>query len=162
MNSLAAQVIELASEQKKTIGTAESCTGGMVGAALTSVPGSSTVFKGGIIAYANSVKSHQLNVPPGMIHKYGAVSREVARALAQNAVTELNVDIAISITGVAGPGGGTKEKPVGTVWLGLANQNGDKVSVSTKLFHSGREGREAIRVATVRQALGLLRDALQT
>lgn len=162
MNSLAAQIIELAAAQKKSIGTAESCTGGMVSAALTSVPGCSAVFKGGIVTYANSAKSSQLNVPLGMIHKYGAVSREVARTMAKNAIEALNVDVAVSVTGIAGPGGGSEEKPVGTVWLGLAVKDGEKVSVQTKLFKSEREGREAIRMATVRQALGLLRDALQT
>lgn len=161
MNSLAAQIIELAGAQKKTLGTAESCTGGMVGAALTSVPGSSLVFKGGIIAYANAIKSSQLNVPPGMIHKYGAVSREVVRSMAKEAVQTLNVDMAVSVTGIAGPGGGSQDKPVGTIWLGLAIRHDDEIKVQTKLFNSEREGREAIRVATVRQALGLLRDALQ-
>jgi len=161
MNSLAAQIVELANAQRKTIGTAESCTGGMVGAALTSVPGCSAVFKGGIISYANSVKSSLLDVPPGMIQKYGAVSREVSKAMAKSALEALNVDIAVSVTGVAGPGGGSDEKPVGTVWLGVAIKDGDNICVKTKLFQSEREGREAIRVATVRQALGLLRDALQ-
>ena len=111
-------LITLATEKKISIATAESCTGGLVGAAITSIPGSSTPFKGGIIAYDNEIKNKQLNVPLGMIHKYGAVSREVACAMASGAITALDVDMAVSVTGIAGPGGGSEGKPVGTVWIG--------------------------------------------
>lgn len=146
-------LIDLATEKRLTLATAESCTGGLIGAAITSIPGSSTPFKGGIIAYDNQVKQKLLNVPAGMIYKYGAVSREVARAMAKGAVEALNVDMAVSVTGVAGPGGGSEEKPVGTVWMGLAVKVGDKVEVETKLHRFGDIGRNKVRDLTCYEAL---------
>jgi len=154
---LAEQVIESASKNKLTISTAESCTGGGIGAALTAIPGSSAGFKGGIIAYANSVKNSQLDVPPGMIHKYGAVSRHVARLMAENARKKLNTDIAVSVTGVAGPTGGSKDKPVGTVWIGLAH-TGNETVVKHFLFKD--KNRDSVRKETVSAALGMLKSAV--
>jgi len=130
--SEAQKLITLASEKKITIATAESCTGGLIGAAITAIPGSSTPFKGGIIAYDNKIKHKLLNVPPGMMHKYGAVSREVACRMAKGAIEVLNVDMAVSVTGIAGPGGGSEDKPVGTVWMGLAIKKGDKIDATAK------------------------------
>jgi len=153
-------VVELATEKNLRIATAESCTGGLIGAAITSIPGSSTSFKGGIIAYDNAVKNKLLNVSAGMIHKYGAVSREVARAMAKGAVEALNVDIAVSVTGVAGPGGGTKDKPVGTVWMGLAVRVGDKTKTKTHLHRFGDIGRNKVRDVTCYEALKALSEVL--
>ncbi len=145
-------LITLASEKGITIATAESCTGGLIGAAITAIPGSSTPFKGGIIAYDNKVKHKLLGVPPGMITKYGAVSREVARAMATGAVEALNVDMAVSVTGIAGPGGGSDDKPVGTVWMGLATRN----NMTTTLFTFGDIGRNKVRDVTCYEALKAL------
>ena len=154
--SEAKTLIDVASEKKISIATAESCTGGLIGAAITAIPGSSTSFKGGIIAYNNSVKNKLLDVPPGMIFKYGAVSREVARAMATGAIRALNVDMAVSVTGVAGPGGGSEDKPVGTVWMGLAVKTGDKIDVTIKLHRFGEIGRNKVRDITCYEALKAL------
>jgi len=156
--SEAHKLITLATEKKTRIATAESCTGGLIGAAITAIPGSSTPFKGGVIAYDNAIKHKLLNVPPGMIAKYGAVSREVARAMAMGAIEALNVDMAVSVTGIAGPGGGGEEKPVGTVWMGLA-MRGD---TTTKLFQFGDIGRNKVRDVTCYEALKALTAALET
>lgn len=159
--SEAQKLIDIASEKKVTIATAESCTGGLIGAAITSIPGSSTPFKGGIIAYDNKVKHKMLGVPPGMIAKYGAVSREVARAMAKGAVEALNVDMAISVTGIAGPGGGSEDKPVGTVWMGLAIKVDGEIEVTTKLHRFGDIGRNKVRDVTCYEALKALNIASQ-
>ena len=147
--SEAQKLITLATEKKLTLGTAESCTGGLIGAAITAIPSSSTIFKGGIIAYDNAVKNKQLNVPAGIIEKHGAVSREVARAMAAGAMDGLNVDIAVSVTGIAGPSGGTQDKPVGTVWMGIATKDG----VQAERFDFGDIGRNKVRDITCFEAL---------
>ena len=157
----AAALIKASSDQGMTIATAESCTGGLIGAAITAIPGSSKPFKGGVIAYDNSIKSKLLGVPTGMIHEYGAVSREVARAMAIGAVHALNVDLVISVTGIAGPGGGTTEKPVGTVWMGLAVRLEDKIDVTTTLHQFGDIGRNKIRDHTCMEGLKALNAALK-
>jgi nicotinamide-nucleotide amidase len=107
-----------------TLGTAESCTGGLVAARLTSVPGSSDVFTGAIVSYADEVKVHELGVPAELIRAHGAVSAEVARAMAHGARERLGVDVAVGVTGVAGPGGGTPEKPVGLVYVHASGPGG--------------------------------------
>lgn len=154
--SEAQALIDLAIEKKVSIATAESCTGGLIGAAITSIPGSSTPFKGGIISYDNSVKNKLLGVPAGMLHKYGAVSREVARAMAIGAIKAVNVDMAVSVTGVAGPGGGSAEKPVGTVWMGLAVKIDAEIDVTTTLHRFGDIGRNKVRDVTCFEALKAL------
>lgn len=153
---LAEQVINAAGKNRLTIATAESCTGGGIGAALTAISGSSRVFEGGIISYSNAVKNSHLGVPPGMIHKYGAVSRHVARLMASNAREAINVDIAISVTGIAGPTGGSADKPVGTVWIGLAVKGEDTL---VKHFSFEDEGRESVRNATIIAALEMIKQA---
>ena len=160
--SEAQALIDVAGEKKISFATAESCTGGLIGAAITSIPGSSTPFKGGIIAYNNSVKNKLLGVPAGMLHKYGAVSREVARAMAIGAIEAVNVDMAVSVTGVAGPGGGSDEKPVGTVWMGLAYKVDDTVKVKTKLHRFGDIGRNKVRDITCYEALKALTAQCRT
>lgn len=155
-------VITAANSAGLTIATAESCTGGLIGAAITSISGSSQCFKGGIIAYDNSVKKKQLNIPAGMLYKYGAVSREVARVMAANTIDILGVDLAVSVTGVAGPSGGSAEKPVGTVWMGLAQRSEGAVTTSTTLFSFGDIGRNKVRDATCFEALKALNNALSS
>src|SRR6185503_8177082 len=107
-----------------TLGTAESCTGGLVAARLTSVPGSSEVFCGGVVAYANAVKASELGVPEAVLREHGAVSAEAAAAMAAGARARLGVDVAVSVTGIAGPGGGTPDKPVGLVFLQAEGPDG--------------------------------------
>lgn len=155
-------LITLATEKNLTLATAESCTGGLIGAAITSIPRSSVPFKGGIIAYDNKVKHKLLNVPPGMIHKYGAVSREVAKAMAGGAIEALNVDISISVTGIAGPGGGSEHKPVGTVWMGLALKRSDDVVITATRHDFGDIGRNKVRDMTCFEALKTFNVALKT
>jgi competence/damage-inducible protein CinA-like protein len=119
-------VLQLCRERGLTVATAESCTGGLVAARLTSVPGSSDVFVGGIVAYANAVKESLLGVPAGLIASHGAVSAEAASAMAHGARERLGADLAVSVTGIAGPGGGTPEKPVGLVHLCAAGPEGER------------------------------------
>jgi nicotinamide-nucleotide amidase len=121
-----ALVLGLLREQGLTLATAESCTGGMVAARLTAIPGASDVFLGSIVAYADAVKAAQLGVPEEVLATYGAVSAESARAMAEGARARLGADVAVSVTGVAGPGGGTPEKPVGLVFLHAAGPQGER------------------------------------
>ncbi len=107
-----------------TLATAESCTGGLIADRLTNIPGSSDYFMGGIVAYANAVKMQTLGVPGETIERYGAVSQETVLAMARGARAALRVDIAVSVSGIAGPGGGLPGKPIGTTWVGLAAPDG--------------------------------------
>ena len=147
----AEKLVKRLAELGKTCGTAESCTGGGVGSAITAVPGSSEVFMGGVISYDNSVKCGILGVSPDTLATVGAVSRETAAQMASGARKALNVDYAVSVTGIAGPGGGTAEKPVGLVWFGIASQNG---VMAEKEFFTGN--REEVRAAAVEHALAML------
>ncbi len=148
-------VLELCRRQGLTLGTAESCTGGLVAGRLTSVPGSSDVFHGGLVAYDNDVKEAVLGVPAGLIGLHGAVSAEVAAAMAQGARERLGVDVAVSVTGIAGPGGGTPEKPVGLVFFHVAGPMGEK---SLRIELPG--DREVIRSRCTVAALHLVRRLL--
>jgi len=145
----------LLSEAGATAGTAESCTGGMVGARLTQVPGSSSWFRGGVVAYSNAVKQSVLGVPAAMIDAHGAVSEPVAQVMAEGALSALDCDWAVGITGVAGPGGGTADKPVGLVYVAVAGPSG--AFVRELRLHGDRE-RVRMRASTI--ALHLLREAL--
>ncbi|GGX57978.1 hypothetical protein GCM10011309_03890 [Litorimonas cladophorae] len=157
--SLSAKLLKTATEQGQTIATAESCTGGLIGAAITSAPGSSTAFRGGIIAYHNDIKIEQLAVDPAIIAEFGAVSGPVAEQMASGCLNKLGVDIAVSVTGVAGPGGGSAEKPVGTVWMGVATRQG---VYSAKHFFDGMD-RNKVRDHTCLAALkALLAELDQT
>lgn len=138
-----------------TIAVAESCTGGLLGARLTSIPGSSDVVFGGVIAYANEVKRDLLGVDQKLIDAHGAVSEEVVRQMAEGARDRLHASIGIGITGVAGPGGGTPEKPVGTVWIGLAQRDGTR-ALQLRLIGD----RDEIRRRATQSALELVRRTL--
>lgn len=140
-----------ASARGVTIATAESCTGGLVGAALTARPGSSKWYVGGAVAYADAAKSELLGVSPRLIERAGAVSGEVAAAMARGARERLGADVAVSVTGIAGPGGGVPGKPVGTVWLGV-----DAPFGAAATHHRFPGDRAAVRDAAVRAALLLL------
>jgi nicotinamide-nucleotide amidase len=139
----------------QTLAVAESCTGGGLGERITAVPGSSHVFRGGVIAYADAAKASQLGVPAEVLARHGAVSAEVARAMAEGARSALGADWGLSITGVAGPAGGTAEKPVGLVYIGCAGPEGTKVAE-----HTFRGDRERIRARATVHALHMLRSAL--
>jgi nicotinamide-nucleotide amidase len=118
-------VLEECRARGLTLGTAESCTGGLVSSRLTSVPGSSDVFLGSVVSYDNSIKEALLGVPTDLLAAHGAVSAEVAQAMAQGARERLGVDVALSVTGIAGPGGGTPEKPVGLVFFHVVGPTGE-------------------------------------
>jgi nicotinamide-nucleotide amidase len=149
-------VVRLALAANKTIATAESCTAGLVAAKLTNVPGSSGIFRYGWVTYHSEAKTRELGVPPELLEKFGAVSAEVAAAMSQGALRESGADIAVSVTGIAGPGGGTEEKPVGLVWFGLATKGGE---VQTQQHHLSRE-RDTFREMAAQVALDLVRRAL--
>jgi nicotinamide-nucleotide amidase len=148
-------VLDLAREQGLTIAAAESCTGGLVAARLTSVPGASDVFHGGIVAYENDVKLAQLAVPAATLAAHGAVSPETAASMAAGARRSLDADVAVAVTGIAGPGGGTPEKPVGLVDLHAVGPGGE---IARELNLPG--DREAIRRRATAAALHLLRELL--
>lgn len=136
---------------KLSVAVAESCTGGGVCEALTSVPGSSAYFSGGVVAYGNDSKTRELGVSPELLGSHGAVSREVAEAMAAGVAHRFGTDIGIGTTGIAGPGGGTPGKPVGTVYVAMAWK---EVRLSHHLRLPG--GREAVRRGTVRRVLKML------
>lgn len=114
---LAAVLLDALRGRKLTLATAESCTGGLVGARITAIAGASDVYLGGVVGYHNDAKATLLGVPPDVIERHGAVSEEVVRAMAAGVARALGAEVAVAVTGVAGPGGGTEEKPVGTVWF---------------------------------------------
>ena len=152
---LAAMVLDLCRERGETLATAESCTGGLVAARLTSVPGSSDAFVGGVVAYGNEVKARELGVPEALLERHGAVSAEAAEAMAAGARERLGAHVAVSVTGVAGPGGGTPEKPVGLVFLHAQGPDG---SLARRLDFPG--DRDAIRGRATVAALHLVRTLL--
>lgn len=153
--SLVEVVLELCRRDGLTLGTAESCTGGLVGALLSAVPGASDVFRGSVVAYANQVKNQVLGVPTTVLDTHGAVSEPCAAAMAAGARRVLGCDIALAITGVAGPGGGTPEKPVGTICLGWAGAGLDRVA-TVQL----RGDRDRIRLLSAARALDGVRRGL--
>jgi nicotinamide-nucleotide amidase len=137
------------------ITTAESCTGGLIAGLLTAIGGSSDVVDGGAVTYSNAAKTRMLAVPAETIAARGAVSEAVARAMAEGARRSAGVDLAIAVTGVAGPGGGTAAKPVGLVWFGLASAG--RIMAESRVFPGDRT---AVRMATVRHAMAMLRAEL--
>jgi len=138
------------------LATAESCTGGLVAALLTEIPGSSDVVERGFVTYSNEAKQELLGVPAGTLAQFGAVSEPTARAMALGALAHSHAEIAVSITGIAGPGGGSAKKPVGLVHFACAGPDGRVVTVERKF---GDLGRGAVRLAALEQALALLESA---
>jgi nicotinamide-nucleotide amidase len=138
------------------LATAESCTGGLIAAGLTAIAGSSDVVDRGFVTYSNEAKADLVGVPPELIAARGAVSEEVARAMAEGALARSKATMAVAVTGVAGPGGGTAAKPVGLVWFGLARR-GTPTLTESRVFPGDRA---SVREATVRHALALIRAAL--
>jgi nicotinamide-nucleotide amidase len=154
---LAEVVLADARAQKLRLATAESCTGGLIAGLLTEIPGSSDVFDRGFVVYSNRSKSDMLNVPGDLIADAGAVSEAVARTMAEGAVENSNAHAAVAVTGVAGPGGGTKLKPVGLVHIAAAREGR---SIIHEAHRFGDIGRTEIRMKTVEAALGLLHRLL--
>jgi len=144
--------------RRRKLATAESCTGGLLAGLLTEIAGSSAVFERGFVTYSNSAKSELIGVPPALIGRHGAVSEEVARAMAEGALARAPVDVAVSVTGIAGPDGGSPEKPVGLVYFAAAPRGHPTL---TRECRFGDIGRRDIRLASVREAIALAREAMQ-
>lgn len=138
------------------VATAESCTGGLIAGAITSVAGSSDVFDQGFVTYANGAKIAMIGVDAGLIVAHGAVSAEVGRAMAEGALKTAAADVAVAVTGIAGPGGAMPGKPVGLVFIAFASR---KAATHVQRFEFGDIGREGVRLATVREALKILERA---
>lgn len=154
------RLLDMARAKGLRIATAESCTGGLVAGAITEVPGSSDIFDRGFVTYSNSAKVQMLGVDPLLIGEHGAVSEEVAAAMAKGAVTHSGANLAVSITGIAGPGG-SDHKPEGMVCFGIAIKGPDsEITVETETRQFGALGRPKVRQASVTQAIDLLVSAL--
>ncbi len=153
--SAATALLDLCKARKLTVATAESCTGGLVAGALTDIAGSSAVVDRGFVTYTNESKQQMLGVPVETLNKFGAVSRETAEAMARGALVHAHADIVVSITGIAGPGGGSADKPVGLVHFAAASRGG-------KLIHRERRfgdvGRAEVRRLSVLEALAMLTE----
>lgn len=148
-------LLEICSRKKLTLATAESCTGGMVAAAISEIPGSSAVFDRGFVTYSNESKQQMLGVTPATIDVYGAVSTECAEEMAKGALAHASVDLAISITGIAGPTGALRGKPIGLVYFCAASRSGRVIAHGRKY---GDIGRSKVRQQSVLQALAMLRE----
>ena len=135
------------------VATAESCTGGLIVGLLTEIPGSSAVVERGFVVYSNEAKEELLGVPPATLAAYGAVSEAAARAMAEGALNASRADVAVSVTGVAGPDGGSADKPVGLVWFARARRGAATVAREERF---GDIGRSAVRLASVRAALEMM------
>jgi nicotinamide-nucleotide amidase len=156
LERLAARIGRRLSDAGQVMVVAESCTGGWISKAITDISGSSKWFAEGFVTYSNQSKHVRLGVPNAILRKYGAVSEATAREMAAGALKRTRADVAVAVTGIAGPGGGVAGKPVGTVWLAWARRRGRTILVSAELRHF-RGNRDAVRRKTVRVALlGLL------
>jgi nicotinamide-nucleotide amidase len=150
---IARRVLDLCRARGLHVATAESCTGGLVAAALTDIAGSSDVVDCGLVTYSNDAKQKLLGVPAATLQRHGAVSRETAAAMAKGALKNSQADIAVAITGIAGPGGGSKRKPVGLVYFAAANRDGRRLARRRRF---GKIGRAKVRSRSVAEALALL------
>ncbi len=157
MKKISLKLVRLLKKKKLKISFAESCTGGLLSSAITSVSGSSKIFTLGLVAYSNQSKIKILKIPKNIIRKYGSVSEPVCLAMVKNLSKISKTNISISITGIAGPGGGTKIKPVGLVYIGI--KKGNKISVKKYLFKN--KGRSYIQKATVYKCLRLILNSLK-
>ncbi len=152
LQSLVASVAHRLVDDDVRLATAESCTGGWIAKACTDLPGSSRWFKGGVVAYADESKSRLLGVSADDLRRHGAVSEPVVRAMAAGALEALGAEVSVAVSGIAGPDGGTVQKPVGMVWLAWARRDGASITVDTELVHFPGD-REAVRRLTVQRAL---------
>ena len=156
MSNLSLKIVKLLTKKKLTVSFAESCTGGLLASSITSISGSSKIFNMGLVTYSNNAKVKLLQVPKKTITKYGAVSYETCISMVKNLSKISKANILISITGIAGPNGGTKAKPVGLVYIGL--KKGSKIIVKKNYFKSKK--RISIQKATVKQALKMILNIL--
>ena len=156
MSNLSLKIVKLLTKKELTVSFAESCTGGLLASSITSISGSSKVFNIGLVTYSNNAKVKLLQVPKKTITKYGAVSYETCLSMVKNLSKISRSNISISITGVAGPNGGTKEKPVGLVYIGL--KKGGKIIIKKNLFKSKK--RVTIQKVTAKQALKMILNIL--
>lgn len=159
IRKLAAAVVNDMTAAGKAVSTAESCTGGWVSKALTDIPGSSAIFHYGVVSYSNGAKEHILGVKNETLEEHGSVSEPVVEEMADGVLNLSGSDIAVAVSGIAGPDGGTKEKPVGTVWFAWARRDGGKIRTETHLAHFNGD-RELIRELTVVHALQGVLDRL--
>ena len=157
ITAAATRVLDLCRARKLKVATAESCTGGLVAAALTEIAGSSDVFDRGFVTYSNDAKQEILGVPPKTLTQHGAVSPETAAAMAQSTIARSRADLAVAVTGIAGPGGGSADKPVGLVYFAAATHH--DLIAREKRF--GDIGRAEVRRQSVREALALLEELAQ-
>ena len=152
--SEARDLLAAARQAKAHIVTAESCTGGLIAALLTEIPGSSDVVERGFVTYSNQAKQELLGVPEELLRIHGAVSEPVCRAMAQGALKNARAEFSVAVTGIAGPGGGSPDKPVGLVYIGAASGAGN---VIVREYRFGDIGRDRVRLSTVEKAIALLR-----
>ena len=157
MKLLSRNIIKKLSKKKLKISFAESCTGGLLSSVITSVSGSSKVFNLGLVTYSNQSKIKVLKVSKKIIRKYGTASEQVCKAMAKNVSKIGKTNMSVSVTGIAGPNGGTRKKPVGLVYVGI--KKGNKISIKKYLFKN--KGRSYIQKATVNKCLGLILSALK-
>jgi nicotinamide-nucleotide amidase len=155
--SLAQQCFDLLFAHRLKLVTAESCTGGMLAAAITDLAGSSDIFERGFVTYSNAAKTEELGVDHELITQFGAVCEKVALAMAQGALTNSAADISLAVTGIAGPGGGSAEKPVGLVWFAVATHK----NLVSKVCHFGNLSRSEIRAKSVETAFQMLIDQVK-
>lgn len=158
IEELASRVVNEFTQRKLTIATAESCTGGLIAGALTEIAGSSSVVDRGFVTYSNRAKTDLLGVQAATLENFGAVSEETALQMARGACLRAGVDYAVAVTGIAGPGGGSAEKPVGLVHVAVVGRNG---TLLHREMRYGDLGREGIRLSTASTALNMLLEAAQ-
>lgn len=149
----AEQLVQQLAAQSKTMTLAESCTGGLLAGLITSVPGASNVFHQSVVTYSNEAKQSLLNVDTALLAKHGAVSAEVARAMAEGALQTAKADIALSITGIAGPGGGTEEKPVGLVYIGCSSPSSQSETFTEAKQYNFSGTRQEVRLQACEKAI---------
>ncbi len=157
LRAAATQLLQDLANRKMLLATAESCTGGLIAGLLTEIPGSSAVVERGFVTYSNEAKSEALGIDMTLIESHGAVSEEVARAMAAGALSHSHADVTVAVTGIAGPGGETPGKPVGLVHLATALRSG---GVAHRACRFGDIGRTPVRIATVREALAMVTASL--
>ena len=156
--SLAREVLDVCRQHGLRLGLAESCTGGLLGGCLTAIAGSSDVFDRGFVVYQNTAKADMLGVPSDLLDREGAVNEPVARAMAEGVLVNAPVDVSVAITGISGPGGGSRAKPVGTVFIAAALKNGSVLCER----HTFDGDRDRVRMQSVSAALRLLHAVLAT